>query len=252
MNLKQLPPERFGRIGAFCYRIAAERGLAPYYEAVARAAASRLPGLPRVPVAILDLGCGPGALTRRLAAAAGGARVAGVDEALTMLDQSRKARRPAGATDAAGAPPLLVAASVAALPLAGGTVSLALASLAFHHWEEPEAALAEVHRVLVPGGEMWTLEPDPGFQGPALDAGMRRLLGIWPPRWMLRRAFAQHGLAGHEYADLVAPLVARSPFGAIASVEPFLWLRRMVLRRLARAQEAATRTPGTRSDGTAT
>jgi ubiquinone/menaquinone biosynthesis C-methylase UbiE len=253
MNLKQAPPEHFGRIGAFFYRLGAERSLAPYYTAVAAAVAERLPGLPPAPVDVLDLGCGPGALTRRLAATPGPPTVVGVDAALTML---RQARRAAPSLPAGHASVTLLAGQVEALPLPEGAVRLALASLSFHHWEEPEAALAEIHRVLVPGGEVWVFEPDPEFSREALDRGMRRLLGIWPPARMLRRAFSQHGFTTAEYPELVAPAVARTPFLSMVGVEPFLWLRRMVLRRGgvgvgAEDQAGAMRTPGTSSSGTA-
>lgn len=39
-----------------------------------------------------------------------------------------------------------------ALPLAGGTAGYVISRSTLHHWRDPAAALAEMHRVLAPGG----------------------------------------------------------------------------------------------------
>jgi ubiquinone/menaquinone biosynthesis C-methylase UbiE len=44
------------------------------------------------------------------------------------------------------------------LPIKDATVDLALLSQALHHAERPERALAEVHRILRPGGRVLILE----------------------------------------------------------------------------------------------
>jgi ubiquinone/menaquinone biosynthesis C-methylase UbiE len=99
---------------------------------------------------LVDLGCGPGAAARF--AARRGARVTGVDPAPVMLDLARRlTRRGAGdVTYAEGA------AEAIPLPDASADVVWALATV--HHWPSLEPALAEVVRVLVPGGRFLAAE----------------------------------------------------------------------------------------------
>ncbi len=87
---------------------------------------------------ILDLGCGDGQLTVRLAAT--GAEVTGVDLSPQMVTAAR----------ARG-----VAAQVAnaeALPFADATFDAVFSNAALHWMRDHEAMLAQVHRVLKPGG----------------------------------------------------------------------------------------------------
>jgi SAM-dependent methyltransferase len=86
---------------------------------------------------LLDVGAGTGKLSRLLAAT--GARVLAVDPAAAMI------RRAAG-------PGVLAARAVAeALPFPAGAFHAAAAGTAFH-WFDGPCALAELHRVLAPGG----------------------------------------------------------------------------------------------------
>ncbi len=101
---------------------------------------------------VLDIGCGPGTAVRLTARR--GIRTTGVDPAEPMLRLARlltRLRRPAGEVEwvRAGAEDLT-------LPDDSVTVCWSLASV--HHWRDLEAALAEVHRVLAPGGTFIALE----------------------------------------------------------------------------------------------
>jgi malonyl-CoA O-methyltransferase len=98
---------------------------------------------PRVKAAI-DLGCGTAQLTHDLARRFTGAQVVGVDLSDAMLQAARKRL-------GAEAPPLL-RANAYALPFAGGSVDLVTSTISYHWYTEPARALAEVHRVLRPGG----------------------------------------------------------------------------------------------------
>lgn len=99
---------------------------------------------------ILDLACGFGAVTGELVRRSGGEVVA-VDCRLAALA--------AGGTSLKGA--LRVAADAALLPLADGSFDLVWCQFAFL-WLDAPAAIAEVHRVLAPGGVLVALEPDFG------------------------------------------------------------------------------------------
>ncbi|HZN13869.1 MAG TPA: methyltransferase domain-containing protein [Acidimicrobiales bacterium] len=95
---------------------------------------------------VLDIGCGPG--TALAAASRRGATAIGLDPSPTMLWLA--ARRNAGA--------ILLAAGVDAIPLPCDSVTVAWASGSLHHWPDVDAGLAEVTRVLAPGGRLVIIE----------------------------------------------------------------------------------------------
>lgn len=106
---------------------------------------------------LVDLGCGPGAAVRF--AARRGAQVTGIDPAPVMLGVGRRLTRARDATYLEGA------AEAIPLPDASATVVWALATV--HHWPDVEAGLAEVARVLAPGGRFLAAErrTTPGATG---------------------------------------------------------------------------------------
>jgi ubiquinone/menaquinone biosynthesis C-methylase UbiE len=97
---------------------------------------------------LLDLGCGPGAAVRY--AASRGARVTGVDPATVMLTMARRLTRRGDVTYREGA--------AEAIPLPDASVDVVWALATVHHWASLEAALAEVARVLAPGGRFLAAE----------------------------------------------------------------------------------------------
>jgi SAM-dependent methyltransferase len=98
---------------------------------------------------VLDLACGPGLLTLPAAAAASSSgRVVAVDGNPAML--ARGAARTSPATDAA--PISWVHSLDGALPLADAAVDKVVCGAKLQHFDDARAALAEVRRVLRPGG----------------------------------------------------------------------------------------------------
>jgi SAM-dependent methyltransferase len=95
---------------------------------------------------VLDLGCGRGGVLERLHPRAGW--VAGVDPDLRSL---REHRTPAMA---------LVCGSSKALPYPDGRFDLVCASWVLEHLSHPALALAEVARVLAPGGRFIFVTPN--------------------------------------------------------------------------------------------
>ncbi len=93
---------------------------------------------------VLDAGCGSGPLTAALQAR--GAVVSGFDLSLVMVDLAR--RRLGDAAD------VRVADLGAPLPYDDDTFDLVVASLSLHYVEDWDAALAELRRVLEPGGRL--------------------------------------------------------------------------------------------------
>ncbi|MCJ2060838.1 class I SAM-dependent methyltransferase [Methylobacterium sp. J-048] len=96
---------------------------------------------------ILDIGCGPGTLAKRLTE--DGAAVTGIDPGTAALAKAR---------DAVPAARFEVA-SAEALPFPAASFDGAVMFNALHHMPDPAAALAEAARVLVPGGILVVVEP---------------------------------------------------------------------------------------------
>lgn len=105
---------------------------------------------------VLDLCCGTGDLALVLAqqAGPGGAHIVGADFAHAMLVRARgkaeKATR--------GGNPVFLEADALALPFADAGFDLLTAAFGFRNLANYAAGLAEIHRVLRPGGEVAILE----------------------------------------------------------------------------------------------
>src|SRR3982751_5556829 len=99
---------------------------------------------------ILEIGFGHGRTVERAAKATTGARFAGIDHAEDMVAAvSRRARRlvEAGRLE-------LRAGDSSGLPWPDGTFDGAFAVHTIYFWREPGRHLAEIHRVLRPGGRL--------------------------------------------------------------------------------------------------
>ena len=108
--------------------------------------------LPLAGLELIELGCGAAALARALLERYPGCRVSGLE-----VDQRQHAKNLA-----APQPGLhFVAAGAQAIPFADASFDLALMLKSLHHVPLPllEQALAEVARVLRPGGHLYVSEP---------------------------------------------------------------------------------------------
>jgi SAM-dependent methyltransferase len=106
---------------------------------------------------VLDVGCGPGALTSELVARLGPEAVAAVDPSASFVDAAR-ARHPGVE---------VVRAPAEALPFRDDTFDAAIAQLVVHFMADPVAGLAEMARVTRPGGVVAACVWDhAGGQGP--------------------------------------------------------------------------------------
>jgi SAM-dependent methyltransferase len=110
---------------------------------------------------VVDIGCGPGSAVR--VAARRGARATGVDPSPVMLTVARLLTllrrrsidwRPGAAES---------------IPVADGTATVVWSVHCVHHWDDIDAGLAEVRRVLGPGGRVVAVERqvEPGGVGVA-------------------------------------------------------------------------------------
>jgi ubiquinone/menaquinone biosynthesis C-methylase UbiE len=100
------------------------------------------------PSAVLEIGCGTGSLTLRLADALPAASIAGLDPDPDVLARAR-AKDASGRIDWRDG-------NATRLPMPDGLFDRVVASLVLHHLTtaEKNAALLEAHRVLRPGGRL--------------------------------------------------------------------------------------------------
>lgn len=114
---------------------------------------------------VLDVSCGTGAVLVELARVAPTLQTTGLDVDAGMI--SRAERKAASLPR----PPRFVVADVAAMPFADASFDLVVSSFAVHHWPDRHAGLAEVMRVLRPGGRaiIWDIA-SPHATGAAVTA----------------------------------------------------------------------------------
>ena len=161
--------------------------------------ASRLTGAGRADI-VVDIGCGSGATARH--AAGLGATVIGIDPAPVMLRVARFASRHRRVRYAVG--------TAEALPVEDGVATVAWSIATVHHWQDVDAGVAEVHRVLRSGGRFLALErrTTPDATGVASHG--------WTPEQA--QVFADH-LSSHGFGEVTISEHAAHPtmFGVLAT-----------------------------------
>lgn len=146
---------------------------------------------------ILEVGCGPGHLSTRLARDQA-LEVTGLDLDPAMIE---RARANAARSEIQGRAPRFVEGDVASLPFDDSSFDLVVSTFSMHHWSDPTAGLSEIARVLRPGGRvlLWDLTaglrlpfhpraPDPAEH---VGASPLRLVSVTPWRWPWRLSFSQ-------------------------------------------------------------
>jgi len=101
------------------------------------------------PVAILDVGCGTGRLLMAAEVRFPGVRLEGIDAAGEMIKQAQAARP-------AGSKINFQQATAEHLPFPDAEFDLVFSTMTFHHWGDQRQGIAELARVLKPGGR-WLL-----------------------------------------------------------------------------------------------
>lgn len=137
------------------------------------------------PKAILDVGCGTGRLLTSAEKQFPGAALEGVDASVGMV-------RHAQAVLPAGSRIRFQQATAEKLPFRDAQFDLVFSTMTFHHWTDREQGVAEVARVLTPGGR-WLLAD---FVPSGFMRYVRRLLrmGRFPERAHLVATLEQAGM----------------------------------------------------------
>jgi ubiquinone/menaquinone biosynthesis C-methylase UbiE len=120
---------------------------------------------------LLDCGCGPGAITVDLAATLAPGDVVGIDIRADALAQARQRAHERGLTNVA-----FQVADVYRLPFPDATFDAAWTCAVLQHLADPITALAEIRRVLKPGGVVGILD---GSSPVTFRSPTNPLLELW-------------------------------------------------------------------------
>ena len=200
--------------------------------------------LPAHATRVLDLGCGPGHESHRLAGRFGDdCRVLGLDLAPGMIEAARRVH---------GHEPRLswLCADAAALPLADASLDLVVSNLAIQWCPDLAQVLTELHRVLRPGGRALINTLAPGtlaevghaWSRPGAPAALLPLRGRERHRVAarlagFRRPEVSQAAWRFHYPDLAAVMASIKGVGA-QTARPGARLTRTDLARARRRYEA--------------
>jgi arsenite methyltransferase len=159
---------------------------------------------PRVGTHVLELGCGPGFYSCRLASDFPEIQATGVDlsENLLLRAKLRAARRRLVNCD-------FRLGDAHALPATIGSVDAVVVSRLFLIVPGREAVLSEIHRVLRPGGRCFIAEPTSGFRTRIPLSCM----------WLLSRLTSSPGAGYRE--PLQAHVMSREDFAELIHSQPW-------------------------------
>jgi SAM-dependent methyltransferase len=165
----------------------------PEHRPLIEAIVERLAAVVEAPGPIADLGCGPGAHARALAAR--GYEVTGLDVSPKMVEAARE-RAASDATTLT----FQVADAAERLPFADGSLGGVLSILLIQHLDDPAAFVREVARCLRPGGYMFLL-------GPARDVACLTTPTLY---WRVRALVARTPGVVHFFDDATLAALVES------------------------------------------
>jgi SAM-dependent methyltransferase len=188
---------------------------------------------------LLEVGCGSGAVTRRLRAALPATRMVALDLDPTLL------------AHAGGAGVPLVVADAAQLPIGSSCVDGALVRYVMQHLANPVGVLAEIRRVLRPGGVVALVDVDSALWGLAdpvypevvpvhlrmaqaqSNAGGDRLIGRRLTRLLRSAGFTAIGLRPFAVTSDRHPMEEFAPLLGPTRLAPLVESGDLTLRELA-------------------
>jgi ubiquinone/menaquinone biosynthesis C-methylase UbiE len=151
---------------------------------------------------VLDVGCGTGVLTRRLAGEPGVGSVVGVDAASSLLERARELAGDLAAVE-------FQEADARELPFAEATFDVVVFDSTLSHVPAPERALAEAYRVLRPSGRLAAFDGDYatatvalGDHDPLQACVDEMMAASVTDRWLVRRLAARVRECGFDSVTL--------------------------------------------------
>jgi ubiquinone/menaquinone biosynthesis C-methylase UbiE len=147
-----------------------------------------------------DLGCGTGQMTAALAPYV--ARVIAVDGSAAMLQAAKKRLQGLDNVE-------LRRGDLEALPIDDARLDAATLALVLHHLAEPERALAEVFRVLKPGGQLLVVDMQPHDRESYRQQMGHAWLGFSDEHF--RRILAESGFCGIRIIPLPPDPKSKGP-----------------------------------------
>ncbi len=152
---------------------------------------------------VVDVGCGPGQFTIMAAERLPQAQIVGVDLSPTMIELANGHRAASAAVDRVS----FEIGDAMALPFADNTFDVAISSGSIKQWPDASRGLAEIHRILAPGGRAFVLEINSDAPASAIEAQRVKL-----QHWLFRLLFPRVAAQGMTPAQARSACVA-SPFG---------------------------------------
>lgn len=190
----------------------------------AREAAFFVPHL-RAGMSLLDCGCGPGSITVELAELCAPGEVVGIDIEGAQLEKGEARARERGIGNVR-----FSVGDIYALPFAEAAFDAVFAHGVLYHLRAPDRALAEMHRVLRPGGLVGIRDSDESSslhapETPMLERAVELVHQAWAhngvnlrfgreQRRLLREAGFVHIKASASYDAFGTPQATRA-FGAV-------------------------------------
>ena len=174
---------------------------------------------------VLDIGCGAGGGPITLAEAQGVAYVTGIDVEDAVLERARALVAARGLTDRIG----LVKVAPGPLPFPGETFDLVFSKDSIVHIRDKHALMAEVIRVLKPGGWFlasdWLIgsdSPSPAMQAAGFTAIETRSRNEWYRREARDELARLRGVVGRVLAEKVGEAFVQQNIGVWERMIPVL------------------------------
>lgn len=196
----------------------------PQFRLLRRMITGKLAGY-RPDGTMADIGCGPGYLVMLVAKKFPHLKVIGIDASEEMVSAAEANAARSGVTERV----TFRRGAAGDLPFQDETLDFVISTLSLHHWSEPGAGLAEIHRVLKPNGQLLLFDFRRDARGIFLL--LLRFAQTFAAPAALRRANEPLGslLSSYSLAEL-GSLMAKSPFNEYSidggAVWFFLWGRK--------------------------